>query len=351
MGYKRKILSIDGGGIRGIIPAILLAEIEKLTGKKIADLFDLIAGTSTGGILALGLTKPHPQDPSTPHFNAADLANFYREYGKVIFSEPFLDRLTSIDEYLSPKYPIKHKDKVLDELLGEVPLKSALKEVLLTSYDIDNRFPVFFTNDPRKEENHARNYRKVCNGFTLKQAAMATSAAPTYFEPYRLPITTHTTHNGAYVLVDGGVFANNPTALAIIEMMCTYRIDAESKGLSQTGLPIDEILVVSLGTGALTRSYPYEQAKNWGILGWIQPLINITLDGTSEVVALQLDHLLSPHQLYRFQGFLDKGKGNDELDRADDKNIAELELLAKSILNEREEEIERLCQVLLEPAE
>lgn len=351
MGYKRKILSIDGGGIRGIIPAILLAEIETLTGKKITDLFDLIAGTSTGGILALGLTKPHPQDPSTPHFNAADLANFYREYGKDIFSEPFLDRLTSIDEYLSPKYPIKHKDRVLDELLGEIPLKSALKEVLLTSYDIDNRFPVFFTNDPRKEENHSRNYRKVCNGFTLKQAAMATSAAPTYFEPYRLPITTHTTHNGAYVLVDGGVFANNPTALAIIEMTCTYRIDAESKGISQTSLPINEILVVSLGTGALTRSYRYEQAKNWGILGWIEPLINITLDGTSEVVALQLDHLLSPDQLYRFQGFLDKGKGNDELDRADDKNIAELELLAKSILNEQQEEIERLCQVLLEPPE
>lgn len=351
MGYKRKILSIDGGGIRGIVPAILLAEIEKLTGKKIADLFDLIAGTSTGGILTLGLTKPHPQDPSTPQFNAADLIDFYRQYGKAIFSEPFLDRLTSLDEYLSPKYSAKHKDKVLDQFLGEVPLRSALKEVLLTSYDIDNRLPVFFTNDPRKEEKHSRSYRKVCNGFTLKQAAMATSAAPTYFEPYRLPISTHTTHNGAYVLVDGGIFANNPTALAIIEMICTYRIDAESKGLSHTGLPIDQILVVSLGTGALTRSYRYEQAKNWGILGWIQPLINITLDGTSEVVALQLEHLLSSTQLYRFQGFLDKGRGNDELDCADDKNIAELEVLAQAILKEQQEEIEQLCQVLLESPE
>lgn len=349
MGYKRKILSIDGGGIRGIIPAILLAEIEKLTQKPIADLFDLVAGTSTGGILTLGLTKPHPQDPSTPQFAAEDLVNFYREYGKQIFSEPFLDRLTSLDEYLSPKYPAKYKDKVLDKLLGEVSLKSAMKEVLLTSYDIDNRLPVFFTNDPRKEELHSRNYRKICNGFTLKQAAMATSAAPTYFEPYHLPTSTHTTHNGAYVLVDGGVFANNPTALAIIEMICTYRIDAESKGLSHTGLPIDQILVVSLGTGALTRSYRYEQAKHWGILGWIQPLINITLDGTSEVVAVQLDQLLAPTQLYRFQGFLDKGKGSDELDRADDKNIAELEFLAQSILKEQRREIEQLCQVLLEP--
>lgn len=349
MGYKRKILSIDGGGIRGIIPAILLAEIEKLTQKNIAELFDLIAGTSTGGILTLGLTKPHPQDPSTPQFNAEELINFYREYGKEIFSEPFLDRLTSLDEYLSPKYPAKYKDRVLDQLLGDVPLRNALKEVLLTSYDIDNRFPVFFTNDPRKEEKHSRSYRKICNGFTLKQAAMATSAAPTYFEPYRIPISTHTTHNGAYVLVDGGVLANNPTALSIIEMISTYRMDAESKGLSQTGLPIDQILVVSLGTGALTRSYRFEQAKNWGILGWIQPLINITLDGTSEVVAVQLDQLLSPTQLYRFQGFLDQGKGCDELDRADEQNIAELESLAQSILNENQQEIEQLCQILLEP--
>ncbi|GAB4226981.1 MAG: patatin-like phospholipase family protein [Elainellaceae cyanobacterium] len=349
MAYKRKVLSIDGGGIRGIIPAMLLAEIERQTGKRIADLFDLVAGTSTGGIIALGLTKPHPQDPSLPHFTAADLVDFYKNYGKEIFYEPLHERLTLfLDDLLKPKYHEGGRDRVLTELLGNIPLSSTIREVLLTSYDIDNRFPVFFTSDPRKEEIPDRGYRKVCNGFTMKQSAMATSAAPTYFRPYQIP-TDDPTRNGAYVLVDGGVFANNPTALAIIEIIGTYRIDMQSKGLPNQNLPVDEVLVLSLGTGSLTRAYSYKQARNWGILKWIKPLINITLDGTSEVVAVQLNHLLAPHQLHRFQGFLDPGRGNDEIDKISDKNIADLESLARSIIKERKHDIEKLCETLLEP--
>ena len=84
MAKRMNILSIDGGGIRGIIPAIVLAEIEKNTGSKIANLFDLIAGTSTGGILALGLTRPG--NDSTPQYSASDLVTLYEEEGRNVFS-------------------------------------------------------------------------------------------------------------------------------------------------------------------------------------------------------------------------------------------------------------------------
>jgi patatin-like phospholipase/acyl hydrolase len=88
MAFKRKILSIDGGGIRGIIPALLLDYIETKTEKPIAEMFDLIAGTSTGAVLALGMTKP--KSDGSPEFTPAAIAEMYREEGEDI---DFPDRL------------------------------------------------------------------------------------------------------------------------------------------------------------------------------------------------------------------------------------------------------------------
>ena len=342
MSYKFKVLSIDGGGIRGIIPAKILAEIEKRTGKRICELFDLIAGTSTGGILALGLTKPNPKQPKEPHYTAKEMLELYRENGERIFYEPFPERFTDVDDLVRPKYSSDGRDNVLTQYLGDTALPDALKEVFITSYDIELRTPVFFTSKSRKQVTDSLVFRKICTGFTMKQAAMATSAAPTYFEPYQVP-TAHRTDRGFYSLVDGGVFANNPASLALMEAI----IDSKKAG---NPLHLDEILVVSLGTGSLTRRYPYEQAKNWGLIGWVQPLLNITLDGSSESVAVQLEQLLpkaenEPPQYYRFQQFL--STANDHMDDASEENIKNLEKLADLIIAQRTDDLDEMCKQLL----
>lgn len=342
MPYKFKVLSIDGGGIRGIIPAKILAEIEKRTGKRIHQLFDLIAGTSTGGILALGLTKPNLCRPEQVDFTAEQLVQMYRENGERIFYEPPFERFTDVDDLVRPKYGSDGRDEVLTEYFGETPLLKALTEVFLTSYDIELRVPVFFTSQSKKQETDSLVYRKVCTGFSMKQAGMATSAAPTFFEPYQIT-TAHRTERGFYTLVDGGVFANNPTTLALMEAI----IDSKKAGKP---LRLEEILVVSLGTGSLTRKYPYEEAKNWGIIGWVQPLINITLDGSSESVAVQLEQLLpraenEPPQYYRFQEFLNAT--NENMDNASQKSIENLEFLAEQIIAERTEDLDEMCKQLL----
>lgn len=342
MSFKFKVLSIDGGGIRGMIPAKILAEIEKRTGKQTFELFDLIAGTSTGGILAVGLTKPNPQNPETSHYRAEDLLQLYRKRGADIFYEPFLERLSKTDDFVKPKYSSKGREKVLSEYFKETPIQDALREVFITSYDIELRAPVFFTSNYRKEIKNSDVFRKICIGFTMKQAAMATSAAPAFFEPYQIP-TAHKTDRGFYSLVDGGVFANNPASLALMEAI----IDAKKAGKK---LGLEDILVVSLGTGSLTRRYRYDQAKNWGLLGWVEPLLNITLDGSSESVAVQLEQLLPkaetrPPQYYRFQQFLNDA--NDDMDDATPGNIANLEALAQRVIAERDREIDELCQQLL----
>lgn len=346
MPYKYKILSIDGGGIRGLISAKILAKIEELTGNRISQMFNLIAGTSSGSLLAAGLTKPNPNNPQEPAYTAEQLVDIFRgQDGRDIFYEPFLERLTKVDDIIRPKYSSKGRDEVLTKYFGDTHIEEALTELFVISYDITLRLPVFFTSKPSKEEQSSRSFRKICTGFKMKQATMASSAAPTYFEPYQVP-TNHPNTNGFYVLVDGGVFANNPASLAIMEVM----IDKKKVGEK---IDLDEILVVSVGTGSLTRRFPYEQAKNWGLLGWLEPLLNITLDGSSESVAVQLEQLLpkaqdKPPQYYRFQGFLDKGKGNDNIDVTDLQNIKNLEDLADEIIGVMSKrEWDELCQQLL----
>ncbi|MCC5615446.1 patatin-like phospholipase family protein [Nostoc sp. CHAB 5836] len=347
---RYKILSIDGGGIRGIIPALILAEIEKRTKKPIFSLFDLITGTSTGGILALGLTKPQlsldpsiPQSEAQAHYTAEQLVKLYVEYGAEIFYEPFFEHMLGPleDMFTQPKYASDGREEIIDKYFGNAPLENNLKEVFVTSYDIEQRIPIFFTNKIEKQQIESKKFRKVSVGFTLKDAAMATSATPTYFPPYRVA----TSHNpsGFYNLVDGGLVANNPASLAITEAKITRQTQ-------KAVLHTNDILLVSLGTGSLTSVYKYNDVKNWGQLQWVKPLLNIVLDGGSEVVAGELEHLFESTDkeirgsYYRFQTFLTGDL--EDIDNVKSENIRQLQTIAHRLITEKSQQIDELCSIL-----
>lgn len=347
---KYKILSIDGGGIRGIIPALLLAEIERRTQKPIFSLFDLITGTSSGGILALGLTKPRlSSDVSNnlplAEYTAEDLLQLFLEYGVEIFYEPLFERLLGPleDIFLQPKYPSESKEEIFMKYFGNALIENNLKEVFVTSYDIEQRIPIFFTNKLEKQQIESKNFQKLCGGFSLLDAALATSATPTYFAPHRL-VNPH--NSGiAYTLIDGGVFANNPAHLAILEAQIS------SKRKAQKVLNTEDILVVSLGTGSLTSVYPYKEVKNWGLLQWGRPLLNIMFDGSSEVVAGELEQLFEPSDqeaksfYYRFQTLLDIEL--EEIDNTKLQNTRQLQAIAHRLISNKSKEIDELCSLLL----
>jgi uncharacterized protein len=346
---KYKILAIDGGGIRGIIPTMILAEIEKRTQKPIFSLFDLISGTSSGGILALGLTKPRidleATDTSpTAQYSANDLLQIYLEYGAEIFYEPFWEKVLGQleDIFVQPKYSSEGREEIIRQYFGDSPLENNLKEVFVTSYDIEQRIPIFFTNKLEKQQTESKKFRKLCLGFTLTDAALATSATPTYFAPYRVS-SSHNT-NGFYTLVDGGVVANNPANLAILEAQISRE---ENKQV----LNLEDILLVSLGTGSLTSVYGYEEVKKWGLLQWTKPLLNIVLDGGSEVVAGELERLFdakskgSKTSYYRFQTFLKSEL--EEIDNAKLENIRQLQVLGNILIQEKNQEIDELCSILV----
>lgn len=347
---KYKILSIDGGGIRGIIPALLLAEIERRTQKPIFTLFDLITGTSSGGILALGLTKPRLKSDASDtlpvaEYTAEDLLQLFLEYGVEIFYEPLFHRLLGPldDIFFQAKYPSESKEEILRQYFGTALLENNLKEVFVTSYDIEKRIPIFFTNKLEKEQIESQNLGKLCGGFSLLDAALATTATPTYFAPHRV-VDPHNSGT-IYTLIDGGVFANNPAHLAILEAQIS------SKRKAQKVLNPEDILVVSLGTGSLTSVYPYKEVKNWGLWQWGRPLVNMMFDSNSKVVAGELEQLFEPSDreaksfYYRFQTLLDSEL--EEIDNTKVQNTRHLQAIAHRLISNKSQQIDELCSLLL----
>lgn len=321
-----KVLSIDGGGIRGIIPAMVLAEIEERTEKPIAETFDLIAGTSTGGILALGLAMPG--DGNTPKYTARDLIKLYEEEGAHIFS----GRAGTIRNLFEERYPSAGVEEVLKEYFGEVRLKDGLTRIFVTSYEIQLRAPFFFRSERAKVD--------ADYDFLMREVARATSAAPTYFEPAKVEARGPVDY---YALVDGGVFANNPA-------MCAY---VEATGiLKERGLASpdeSDILVVSLGTGQLTDRLRYEKAAGWGLMEWARPLIDVVFDGVSDTVDYQLKQLLShkqdePRHYYRFQTEL--VEVSDAMDDVRPENLRDLKLLTQTMIDSEGEKLAELYNQL-----
>jgi uncharacterized protein len=315
-----KILSIDGGGIRGIIPAIILSVIEEKTGKTIAELFDIIAGTSTGGLLALALTKPLPD--GTPQYSAKKLIELYEQEGGNIFFNP-----EGPPSQMKPKYPSDGIEEVLGRYFEETRLSEALQEVLITSYDVEKSSPYFF-------KRHQAQAKPNLHDFPMAKVGRATSAVPGYFEPLRLEVNEPAFPNR--VLIDGGVFASNPA-------MCAY---GEAKTLYPDAR---DFLLVSIGTGELTRKLCYEEIKDWGMAQWLQPLLDVIFDGVADTVDYQLKELLPSEfcnkYYYRFQ--TDKLEPDSAIDDASYCNIQFLKNLAQTIIEKQDRDLEELCQQLV----
>ncbi len=324
-----KILSIDGGGIRGIIPATVAAQIEKNTGQPVSRLFDLIAGTSTGGILALGLTKPNPA--GQPQFTAQAMADLYAKEGATIFSRPLWYRMLALGNLSLEKYPSRGIEDVLGRYFGDISLRQATTDVLVTSYEIEKSFPFFFRSSAARV--------KPDYDFLMRDVARATSAAPTYFQPLRvkpsgISAATQATQE-SYTLIDGGVYANNPAACALVEARATHP-DAQN------------FFVVSLGTGHMTRGIPYNEARHWGVAGWVGPLLDVVFDGVSSTVDYQLRQLFNPcagtPSYYRFQPALTRQHAG--MDNASPQNVAALQSIAHELVASHAPQIDRICEAL-----
>ena len=312
-----KVLCIDGGGIRGLIPALVLAEIEARTGRRMAEMTDLVAGSSTGGIIACALTRPG--DDGRPRFSAEELAALYVEEGPNIFRRSLLKRIFSVEGWIDERYEDDGLNATLDRYLGDAWLSDALAEVLVTAYDIDGRFAFFFRS--------ARARRDPEYDFTLATAARATSAAPSYFEPAQ---ATDRAGARTYPLVDGGIYAINPAMVAYADVV-------------RAGRANELQLMLSLGTGAHTRSFTFEQTRWWGQLEWARPVLDMVFDGVADTIEFEAGTVMGDRYV-RLQTELDVA--TDDLDDASPGNLAALRTEAERLIAASGPELDRVCAIL-----
>ena len=299
------MLSIDGGGIRGLIPALVLAEIEQRSGKRAFELFDLIAGTSTGGILACALCAPDP-------LPAEQLVGLYVEEGPNIFDRSLWQRIRSAEGLLDEKYDSADLDRALERFLSDKRLAETTPELIVPAYNMGDPGPYFFKSRKAREEGE---------DFTLAEVARATSAAPTYFEPFELE---------GQALVDGGVFAANPAMCAVAEVLRFQ--------------PAAEIALLSLGTGQRTRKRSFEEVRDWGLVEWAKPILDVVFDGASDAVDYQLRHVLDEKRYWRLQ--VELSRASDDLDDASERNLRELRGHAQQLIAARSADIDAAIATL-----
>ncbi|MQL70514.1 hypothetical protein Taro_002826 [Colocasia esculenta] len=287
------ILSIDGGGIRGIIPSVILSflesELQKLDGEdaRLADYFDVVAGTSTGGLVTAMLTAPNKEN--RPLFAAKDIKTFYLEHSSKIFPQcrgALGQAAKIIRAVLGPRYSGKYLHHIIREKLGSTRLHQALTNVVIPTFDIKRLQPtIFSTYEVKSNECLDALFSDICIG---------TSAAPTYFPPHFFQMEDKHGSVKEFNLVDGGVAANNPALVAMGEV--TKEIFRGNPDFFPIR-PMDygRFLVISLGTGSSKTEEKYSAtvARGWGVLGWLisggsNPLVDVFMQSSADMVDINI---------------------------------------------------------------
>lgn len=252
-----QVLALDGGGFRGLAQAQFLAEMEEATGRRTADCFDLITGTSTGAILAAAVSLGIP---------ARQIVDFYIEDGRKIFPSSWFSRkLHSLWQWVRPAHSAKPLEKALRRCLRRLDapeqepiLGESITRLVIPAYYLTECKPYYFKTD------HTSDYR-VDWTRPIWEVAMATTAAPTYFPYFTSSKQEH--------FCDGGLFANNPSLVGIIEAERILKI------------PTERLWVLNLGNGEISStlgSPPWY--RNCGFLGWAKALVTYLLDNNAHEV-------------------------------------------------------------------
>ncbi len=346
MTKKITILSIDGGGIRGILPGVILAYLEERLQKKeknkdarLSDYFDLFAGTSTGGILTCMYIAPGAD--GRPLFTAPEAVDLYLKNGEKIFSRPYWYKLRTLFGLFGAKYPVTNIERILKSYLKDTTLEDVLKPCLVTAYDIVQRKTVFFNKtDTINVEDKIHNYR-------MRDIARSTSAAPTYFKPVKI----ESLFGAPLYLIDGGVFANNPAMCAYAEARTTEFSKVFNR-LDKPDYPnAKEMIIVSIGTGSHSDAYNYKKVKKWGIACWAMPIINILMSSNAETVHYELNQMFNtikpPDQAdyYRLEPTV--GTASNQMDLATPENMHALEEAGKTFIADNEKMLDRIADLLI----
>ena len=387
-----RILSLDGGGIRGVVAAKMLSLIERQIKQPLNEYFDLITGTSTGSILATAIATGRSSE---------EIVELYRRKSSIIFpyrSRFSLKRIELLIKHgiSAPKYSNRGLIEVLKDIFGETTIFDIPSPLLLIiAYDTIERKPIIF-----KSWRQDKGYGNI----PLWETCVSSASAPTYFPAHQLEKTINgnvykasidtiyfdedtSSANDVYTnalvritsgpgrgqtrkikkyigrsrkaiidkpwkqvpnqtsiysiktifsAIDGGVTANNPSTCAVAEAL-------------RLGYSLDDITVLSIGTGDRTRIIPFEKVHHWGLIQWAQPIIGVAFDGSADVCEY-VTYQMIQSRLLRLQFRLDReltGKRlSDDIDDISEENINNLIEAAQVYL--RQPKVERELREFIE---
>ncbi len=258
-----RILCIDGGGIRGVFAVAILRAIEKEYNQPISDMFDMIAGTSTGAIIAASATL---------ELNMGEVQESYIKYGHKIFTKqtPF--------GFLKSVYSDRYLRHYMQEAFGDITLFDIKKPLLIPTVDITHGNPFVLRSNYGNAEQ---------NDYSIKlwDAVLSSSSAPIFFPPNNI--------NNHYLAIDGGLWANNPSLVCITEAQHFFKKN------------LDDIHIMSIGTGLQKIDFSIETKKKWGVTQWLPfhlpsmkmtpKLLDLALHLSSESVTYHCQHILGEH--------------------------------------------------------
>lgn len=273
----RRILSVDGGGIKGVFPAAFLAKIEENLAAPIGRYFDLIAGTSTGGIIALALGAG---------FSAREVLGFYERHGPLIFANSGI--WAELRHWFVGKHSSNSLREALETQFNRKILGDSLTRLVVPSQDLETgKVHIFKTaHHPRFQEDWK---------LKMVDVGLATTAAPSYFPRHRLP--------GGTSLIDGGMWANDPAGLAAVEAI----------GILKWNPADTHLLSVSCTTSPISTGAAFK--RSWGKLYWAQKLLEVSGAGQSSGAQGTATILLGHGHVIRIAPIV--SAGTIDLDRID----------------------------------
>jgi predicted acylesterase/phospholipase RssA len=313
-----RILALDGGGIRGLITLHVLKQLEETTGKHAVELFDVIAGTSTGAIIATLLATA--DDQGKPKYSAADLIDLYEEASKRVFQATWYHRLLTLNGVLGPRYSNAQKIDLANELYADANFRDLLLPVVVPSYEVEQGELKLFVNwSPEQAE------------MLIAPLITAATSGPTFFPAVELAGLPQ----GAGAYMDGAVLDLDPAQEVLLYALQEF--------------PQDHIVMVSIGTGDPGFGLSLQESERGGLLDWLLPLERIAIDGRGELASTWLERYAKTKaadnfSYFRFDTELPSSIG--PLDDVSPDNIAQLKQLGIDLATKSKDQLGQASELL-----
>ncbi len=327
---RTRILSIDGGGIKGIVPAVVLLHLEKLLqdlsnnpSSRIHDYFDLFSGASTGAIIIAGLLSP--DNHNRPKYSSEEILNLYLNNGQIIFNSSLFQEIKSVSGIVNVKYDPEGLESVFEKYFGKSELKDLLKPSLIPVYDL-SRGKNYFFRQQKALTSPRHNYY-------VKDLLRGATSALTFFPPSQISTVNDQEHR---CFIDGGVFANNPALSAYAEFR-----------YHNSKLHAKDTMMLSLGTGRKTTNLDCKVTANWGAAEWLYQGSYLTSNAVSSASDYQLNAVYGNQSNYlRLDSTFDDNQ-NSSMDNTDKDYLDYLISLGESIVRDKRSEINTFAEELI----